>query len=62
MWPNPQEAVDLVLFTKEILNGILHFFVQCTFNLRPVFQWGNVMEYFEKKDIFWRITKQSEKM
>ena len=25
MWPNPQEAVDLVTFTEEIRNGKLHF-------------------------------------
>ena len=25
MWPNPQETVDLVTFTEEILNGKLHF-------------------------------------
>ena len=24
MWPNPQETVDLVTFTEEILNGKLH--------------------------------------
>ena len=25
MWPNPQETVDLVTFTEDILNGKLHF-------------------------------------
>ena len=25
MWPNPQETVDLLKFTEEILNGKLHF-------------------------------------
>ena len=25
MWANPQETVDLVTFTEEILNGKLHF-------------------------------------
>ena len=25
MWPNPQETVDLVKFTEEILKGKLHF-------------------------------------
>ena len=25
MWPNPQEAADLVTFTEEILNGKLQF-------------------------------------
>ena len=28
MWPNPQEIVDFVKFTEEILYGKLHFFVQ----------------------------------
>ena len=27
MWQNPQETVDLVTFTEEILSGKLHFFV-----------------------------------
>ena len=25
MWPNPQFPADLLTFTKEILNGKLHF-------------------------------------
>ena len=25
MWPNPQETADLMRFTKEILNGKIHF-------------------------------------
>ena len=25
MWPNPQNAADLVTFAEEILNGKLHF-------------------------------------
>ena len=25
MWPKPQETVDLVTFTEEILNGKLYF-------------------------------------
>ena len=29
MWPNPQETADIVTFTEEVLNGKLHFFVQC---------------------------------
>ena len=28
MWPNPQEAVDLVTFTEEIVNGKVHFLGQ----------------------------------
>ena len=34
MWPNSQETADLASFTPEILNGKLHFFVQCLGNLR----------------------------
>ena len=33
MWPNPQFPTDLVAFNEEILNGKLHFFVQCPFLL-----------------------------
>ena len=29
MRPNPQFPADLGTFTEEILNGKLHFFVQC---------------------------------
>ena len=32
MWPNPQETVDLVTFTEEILNGKLHLEMLCTFS------------------------------
>ena len=32
MWPNPQEAADLVTFTEESLNGKVHF-------LRSVKKW-----------------------
>ena len=31
MWPIPQFTADLVTITEEILNGKLHFFVQCVF-------------------------------
>ena len=40
MRPNLQETADLVTFTEEILNGKLHFFVQC----------GLYMQYYLKKD------------
>ena len=33
MWPNLQEPADLVTFIEEILNGKLHFFVQCDVKL-----------------------------
>ena len=29
MWPNPQFPADLVRFIEEILNGKIHFFMQC---------------------------------
>ena len=32
MWPNPQEAVDMVTFTDEILNGKLYFLYSVTFS------------------------------
>ena len=31
MRPNPQETADLIIFTEEILNGKLHFFMQFPF-------------------------------
>ena len=34
MWPNPQEAANLVRFTEEILNGKLHFLS----SVRPILQ------------------------
>ena len=30
MWPDPQETVDLVTFTEELINGKVHFL--CTGN------------------------------
>ena len=29
MRPNTQETADLIVFTKEFLNGKLHFFMHC---------------------------------
>ena len=37
MWPNPQEAADLVTFTEEILDGKLHLLCSDTF-------YGSVLE------------------
>ena len=34
MWPNPWETVDLATFIEQILNGKLHFFVQCQRRIR----------------------------
>ena len=31
MWRNPQENVDLLLFTKEIFHAKLHFFCSVTY-------------------------------
>ena len=46
MGPNPQETTDLVTFTEEILNGKLHFFVQCK-NMEPV-KYALVRKFFLK--------------
>ena len=35
MKPNPQETADLVTFTKEILNGKLHFLCSDLFIHHP---------------------------
>ena len=39
MWPNRQHLADLVTLTAEILNGKLHFFLQCHYinNLKKTF-------------------------
>ena len=34
MWPNPQETVDLVTFTEEMLNG-KRLFYEASFNFIP---------------------------
>ena len=34
MFPNSQETADLVAFTEEILNGKLHFSLQCMLYLK----------------------------
>ena len=36
MWPDPQETADLITSAKEILNGKLHFFVQCMFLIKLI--------------------------
>ena len=33
MWPKSRFPTDLVAFTEKILNGKLHFFVQCVKSL-----------------------------
>ena len=55
MWPNPQETMDLVTFTEEILNGKLHFLCSDVFTVSlienmalPLIQ----MELLEKIDIW----------
>ena len=37
MWPNPQEIVDLIVFTEEILNGKLHFLCSDGLRNKPLF-------------------------
>ena len=44
MWPNPQENANLVTFTKEILNGKLHFLCSVIQPLSPV----NISIFHEK--------------
>ena len=57
MWPNPQEAVDLVTFTEEILNEKLHFL--CSAICLSI-QWLSLLlnvctiySNFDVKNVFW---------
>ena len=45
MWPNPQETVDLLIFTEEILNGKFHFLCSDQFKC-----------YFPKMDKSYQVT------
>ena len=38
MWPNLQEAVDLVTFTEEILNGKFNFLWSVNRHVAPFFE------------------------
>ena len=61
MWPNPQETVDLAIFTKEILNEILHFLCSGVFLLthyRLMFQKG--LKSVKKTNGQWKICHFSE--
>ena len=50
MWPNQQKNADLVTFTKEILSGKLHFFVQwqypTSFDKISILTWRLLVELF----------------
>ena len=48
MWPNSQFPADLVTFTKEFLNGELHFL--CSGNV-GIYQRSHSMETFNTKEI-----------
>ena len=45
MWPNPQESVDLVKFTEEILNGKLHFCAVCQLRALVLGHFYSVLYY-----------------
>ena len=47
MWPNPQKTVDLVTFTKEILNGKLDFLQRKT--LVPESFFHKVYKFIKKE-------------
>ena len=48
MWPNPQVPEDFVTFAKEIVNGKLHFFVQCLKWWRRRKCWGGLRKRKQK--------------
>ena len=56
MWQNPQETVDLVTFTEEILNGKLHFFCAVILEQLPNTTFLKTLRYdyylFYAADIF----------
>ena len=47
MWPNSQETVDLAAFTKEILNGKLHFW--CSVKTQDLRKQGNLRKISKLK-------------
>ena len=48
MWPNPQETVDLVTFTEEILNGKLHFLCSANLKSLPSQSWYSKLGILKK--------------
>ena len=67
MWPNPQETVDLVTFTEEILNGKLYFLgsdnkpnlAQCSTRIPP----EHVRKVYNLGVYIWKIgLKQINKL
>ena len=59
MWPNPQETVDLVTFTEEILNGELHFLCIDTFTSKNK-TWHTDMDLFSHQRVFCYISENKE--
>ena len=61
MWPNPQESVDLVTFTEDILNKKLYFLCRVFFKpFNPLSTFSNVSlsilltsDYKLAKPAFW---------
>ena len=51
MWPNPQETVDLVSFTEEILNGKLHFFSSAQYSM-VVYKWTYIYAKLSRQIVF----------
>ena len=47
MWPNPQKTADLVTFTKETLNGKIHFFCVVCFISFIIFVLKTTRMYFD---------------
>ena len=59
MWPNPQETVDLVTFTEEILNAELHFLCIDTFTSKNE-TWHTDMDLFSHQRVFCYISENKE--
>ena len=53
MWPNPQEIMDLVIFTEEILNGKLHFLCSALVWILKKSLETSVRIRFEQKQSLW---------
>ena len=56
MWPNPQETADLVTFTREIINGKLHFL--CSENVYQIPK----QTFFREFDFSKIITKKYRRL
>ena len=51
MWPNPQEAADLVTFTEEILKENF-IFVQCRVSCKVQLSRNYISFFWEKNQTF----------